>query len=213
MSARRAEILTIAGELFAERGYALTSMRDIADASGMLAGSLYSHFRSKTAMLEGICELFYVDLLPGARAIVDADASGASKVRTMLHHVADTVSEHRLAMSILHYDWRQIRAIPELAHVVEHSMESLELWRLSLLAGIDDGSLRSDVYPELITRMLPSAVHAIVDAYKYPERSALLVTHTIEDVYVTLEQTVLAGLLLDRALPPLIDLRYQMRRS
>ena len=121
-SAQLDEILTIAGELFAERGYALTSMRDIAEASGMLAGSLYSHFKSKTEMLADICERFYVDLLPPARFIVAAEASGASKLRTMLHHVADTVSEHRLAMSILHYDWRQIRAIPDLGHVDRKSV-------------------------------------------------------------------------------------------
>lgn len=47
---RRHEILEIAGELFAERGYRATSIRDIAERAGLLAGSLYYHIRSKEAL-------------------------------------------------------------------------------------------------------------------------------------------------------------------
>lgn len=47
---RRHEILEIAAELFAERGYRATSIRDIAERAGLLAGSLYYHIRSKEAL-------------------------------------------------------------------------------------------------------------------------------------------------------------------
>ncbi|NHN85169.1 TetR family transcriptional regulator [Acetobacter musti] len=47
---RRDEILEIAAELFAERGYRATSIRDIADRAGMKAGSLYYHIASKEAL-------------------------------------------------------------------------------------------------------------------------------------------------------------------
>jgi len=38
---RRAEILDVARDLFARHGYAATSMRDIAEADGIKASSLY----------------------------------------------------------------------------------------------------------------------------------------------------------------------------
>ena len=47
---RRHEILEVAAELFAERGYRATSIRDIAERAGLLAGSLYYHIRSKEAL-------------------------------------------------------------------------------------------------------------------------------------------------------------------
>lgn len=47
---RRSEILEVAGELFAEKGFKATSIRDIADRVGMLPGSLYYHIRSKEAL-------------------------------------------------------------------------------------------------------------------------------------------------------------------
>jgi AcrR family transcriptional regulator len=43
----RERLLTAAANLFAERGYGLTSMRDIARATRVRVASLYHHFKSK----------------------------------------------------------------------------------------------------------------------------------------------------------------------
>jgi TetR/AcrR family transcriptional regulator, cholesterol catabolism regulator len=55
----RRQILNAAAKLLRQNGYASTSLRDIAAATGMKAGSLYYHFASKeeiaeTVMAEGI---------------------------------------------------------------------------------------------------------------------------------------------------------------
>ena len=47
-------VLDAAARLFRGKGYASTSMRDIAAASGMLPGSLYYHFPSKEALLVAV---------------------------------------------------------------------------------------------------------------------------------------------------------------
>lgn len=44
---RRQEILLVAADLFARRGYDAVGVRQIADAAGILGGSLYHHFPSK----------------------------------------------------------------------------------------------------------------------------------------------------------------------
>lgn len=49
--ARRDDILQAAAALFASKGYAATSIRDIADSVGLLSGSLYYHFTSKEEIL------------------------------------------------------------------------------------------------------------------------------------------------------------------
>ena len=48
---RRSEILHEAAKIIASKGYASATVRDIADASGILSGSLYHHFDSKDQML------------------------------------------------------------------------------------------------------------------------------------------------------------------
>ena len=52
--ARRRELLETAAEVFAEQGYNATTVREIADAAGILAGSLYYHFDSKESMVDEI---------------------------------------------------------------------------------------------------------------------------------------------------------------
>ena len=51
---RRAEIVRAAGRLFHQKGYAATTIRDIADAVGMGSGSPFYHFKTKHDMLRAV---------------------------------------------------------------------------------------------------------------------------------------------------------------
>ena len=48
-------IIEVALDLFSERGYEATSMRDIASALGLSPGAFYHHFPSKEAVLVAVC--------------------------------------------------------------------------------------------------------------------------------------------------------------
>lgn len=63
MSDMRSQLLEVAGELFAERGYEAVSMRDIARLVGVSQANLYYHFKGKADLIEAT--LAYVF---GARA-------------------------------------------------------------------------------------------------------------------------------------------------
>ncbi|WP_079198033.1 TetR/AcrR family transcriptional regulator [Streptomyces sp. CB03911] len=54
---RREEILRIAVETFATRGYHNASLAEIAERAGLTQAGLLHHFRSKTALLSGVLEL------------------------------------------------------------------------------------------------------------------------------------------------------------
>jgi AcrR family transcriptional regulator len=49
---RREQIIAVSAELFAERGAAATSMRDIGRASGILGGSLHHNFASMDEIID-----------------------------------------------------------------------------------------------------------------------------------------------------------------
>ncbi len=53
----RRKILDAASDLFRDKGYASTTLRQIADAAGMQAGSVYYHFESKDAIVSEILDL------------------------------------------------------------------------------------------------------------------------------------------------------------
>jgi AcrR family transcriptional regulator len=56
-SATRAALVDLAADLFAERGYLQTSMRDVAHQASVTTGAIYGHFRNKADLLvEAISE-------------------------------------------------------------------------------------------------------------------------------------------------------------
>ena len=85
----RRQILDAAAKLLRQNGYASTSLRDIAAATGMKAGSLYYHFASKeeiaeTVMAEGI------DLVQGrGQASAGQPARGSRPARKHRDRGAD----------------------------------------------------------------------------------------------------------------------------
>ena len=54
LTPRQQEILNVALELFYKRGFADTSMRDIAEVMNVKAASLYAHIKSKEEIMEWI---------------------------------------------------------------------------------------------------------------------------------------------------------------
>jgi AcrR family transcriptional regulator len=70
-SERRAHLVVLAGELFAQKGYRATTVREIADAAGILSGSLYHHFDSKESIGDEILSSFINEVLADYRDMVE----------------------------------------------------------------------------------------------------------------------------------------------
>jgi AcrR family transcriptional regulator len=71
---RREEILEIAVDLFATRGYHGVSMDDIGAAAGVTGPALYHHFAGKEAMLAAALNPVSENLLAGGRARIERHA-------------------------------------------------------------------------------------------------------------------------------------------
>ena len=92
---RRQELLSIAAELFAERGYKATTVRDIADAAGILSGSLYHHFATKEAMVDELLDSFQTQLFRRYDAVVGSIRTPREKLEDIVRLSFDAVGSHR----------------------------------------------------------------------------------------------------------------------
>lgn len=67
----RSEIVHAARELMRAKGYAATSMKDVADQVGLLKGSLYAHFDSKEKLVPEVLALALAETIGGVGSSSD----------------------------------------------------------------------------------------------------------------------------------------------
>ena len=104
---RRQQIENTASELFRERGYAATSVRDIARALDMQGASLYAHVASKEDVLWSIVKRA-ADRFDAAVAPIAADdrRPAADRLAAMIRaHIRVVTDDLGNASSFLH-EWR-----------------------------------------------------------------------------------------------------------
>jgi AcrR family transcriptional regulator len=104
---RRAEILDTAARLIAATGVR-TSLHDIADACGILAGSLYHHFESKEAIVAELVQRFHDDLDRIAADLVDGIGQDVRPLEERVidfgTQIADCAVRHRAALLITFFE-------------------------------------------------------------------------------------------------------------
>lgn len=88
-------ILQKAAAMFREKGFAATSMRDLAESVGIEAASLYNHIRSKNEILEAICFNVANRFTANMEGIETSRDSSIQKVETLLRfHIRQMVDNY-----------------------------------------------------------------------------------------------------------------------
>jgi AcrR family transcriptional regulator len=159
-SGRRADVVRLAGELFAQKGYRATTVREIADAAGILSGSLYHHFDSKESIGDEILSAFINDVLADYRGAVtgatagDEAATPRDVLETIIRSTSTTLSRHRAALAMLQNDWSYFFAQPRFSYLRAGIAEIERTWVEQLERGKSLGLFRPDLDARLTYRLL-----------------------------------------------------------
>src|SRR6478736_3389547 len=163
---RRDELLAIAARLFADKGFKNTTVRDIADAAGILSGSLYHHFDSKESMVDEILRGFLDDLFHRYSAIVERDLGPRATLESVVIASFEAIDEHHSAVAIYQAEARHLAEQPRFGYIRDRLVEFRNLWRDVLRAGVADGTFRPDLDVELTYRFLRDTVWVGVSWYR-----------------------------------------------
>jgi AcrR family transcriptional regulator len=153
-SQRRADMLLLAGELFAQKGYRATTVREIAEAAGILSGSLYHHFDSKESIGDEILSGFMDEVLADYRAAVASAAGPRGVLEDIVRSTSRTLSRHRAALAMLQNDWSYFSTQPRFAYLRKALREIERIWITQLELGRASGVFRADLDPRLTYRLL-----------------------------------------------------------
>jgi AcrR family transcriptional regulator len=153
-SGRRAHMLVLAAELFAQKGYRATTVREIADAAGILSGSLYHHFDSKESIGDEILSGFINQVLANYRAAVASAANPRAALEQIVRSTSHTLSQHRAALAMLQHDWNYFATHPRFAYLPKALREIERIWITQLELGKQAGLFRPDLDAKLTYRLL-----------------------------------------------------------
>jgi AcrR family transcriptional regulator len=176
---RRTEVLETAASLIASSGLR-TSLQQIADAAGILPGSLYHHFESKEAILVELVRRYHDDLdrigKIALEGLDEPDSRPASdKIVELGSAIARCAVKHRAALQMSFYEAPSSNE--ELVKLLQEPPTAVQQAMLQTLrAGRWSGYIRSDIdLPTLADRICQSTMHVGLDIIRYnaaPEQVA-----------------------------------------
>jgi AcrR family transcriptional regulator len=168
---RRTEILQTAASLIASSGLR-TSLQEIADAAGILPGSLYHHFESKEAILVELIRRYQGDLdrigQTAQARLDDADSRPASeKIIELGSAIANCAVRHGAALQMSFYEGPS--ADPELMKLTRQQPFAIQEAMLQTLrAGRWGGYIKADIdLPTLADRICQTMLQVGLDVMRH----------------------------------------------
>jgi AcrR family transcriptional regulator len=163
---RRDELLAIAARLFAEKGFKNTTVRDIADAAGILSGSLYHHFDSKESMVDEILSTFQAELFAAYDDVLASDADARTKIERAVRLSFAAIDQHPDEVAIFQNEADYLGTFPRFAYLAERNAQSRNVWMTLLTEGVETGALKSDLDITLTYRFVRDTVWVAVRWYR-----------------------------------------------
>lgn len=163
---RRDEILRIAGELFATKGYRNTTVRDIADAAGILSGSLYHHFDSKESMVDELLQTFQAELFGEYDEILASSDDARTKLERAVRVSFEAIDRHHSEVAIFQNEADHLGTSERFAYLADRGLQSRNVWLTLLREGVESGALRADLDVPLTYRFIRDTVWVAVRWYR-----------------------------------------------
>lgn len=143
---RRQQIIEVAAELFAERGFHGVSIYDIGSAMGTSGPALYKHFASKDALLAEMLIDISERLLREGHRRADASAAGGADavLRALVEWHVEFALNHPALITV---QFRDLESLSEADHRTVRRLQRsyVELWvtAISAATGADESHARS----------------------------------------------------------------------
>lgn len=97
----KTQIVAAAENLFAQQGFAATSVSEIAAAVGVSSPAIYKHFRNKLAIYEAVCDSLFTPLAEATKHL--NAAADFSETRQQLQQVLALLADNPNAARLVQY--------------------------------------------------------------------------------------------------------------
>ena len=163
---RREELLELAAGMFAERGLRATTVRDIADAAGILSGSLYHHFKSKEEMVDEVLRTFLDWLFDRYQHIIDTEPNPLARLKGLFMASFDAIEHHHAEVVIYQDEAKRLSSHQRFGYIDDLNRRQRKMWVYLLRQGIEQGYFQPDIDVDLVYRFIRDTTWVSVRWYQ-----------------------------------------------
>lgn len=162
---RDEEILAAAIQVFSQKGYAAASLQDVADAVGLLKGSLYHYISSKESLLYRIFQESHEEASALMAAIDALGLAPDAKLREFVRRLTLFYEQHRERASLYFSEWRHLTG--DERETVMKQRREFELYLRTMVSEAHERGLTNpDLDVKLATRYILTAVNGVILWYR-----------------------------------------------
>ncbi|WP_067462084.1 TetR/AcrR family transcriptional regulator [Actinomadura macra] len=163
---RRAELLATAAEVFASQGYAATTVRKVADAAGILGGSLYYHFDSKESMADEILSTFLDEMWASYDRVLESELGARDTLEAIIVESFRSIDRHRPAVVLYQNESKHLANAERFRYLLDSRRRFEEMWMALLERGVAEGAFRADLDRTLVYRFIRDTVWVAANWYQ-----------------------------------------------
>ncbi len=163
-------IVNAAADLFKDKGYNASSIRDLATKVGLEPSSIYSHIKSKEDLLSEICMGCATKFTEGIYQISISDTSAQTKLKSLISLHLDIAFDNLASITVFNDEWRYLPE-PVLSDFLVMRKDYEKKFKKILTDGRDDNKFyfeHTDIVFNVIIKTL-SWSYAGVKKYKKEE--------------------------------------------
>ncbi len=157
--AREADIYAAAARIFHRKGYAATSLQDIADEVGILKGSLYYYIDSKEDLLYRITRSVHDDAIANLEIVRNFEGTPQERLRLLL---GEHLRQFGRNLSMIRVFYTEYSVLSEERRIdIQHDRETYEAATLAL---IEEGKRVGEFCPDLNSTIECNAALTMVNS-------------------------------------------------
>lgn len=162
---RKRDVIDAATDVFFRKGYSAASVQDVADAVGVLKGSLYYYIASKEDLLFWILEDVHESSALIREEVMALDAEPLDRLRIYIERHVAWYLENLEEVTVFFRDWRYL-AGERLETVAERRRGYDRVLRELVVAAQDNGDADPRIDAKYASFFLLAAVNHVPDWYR-----------------------------------------------
>jgi AcrR family transcriptional regulator len=162
---REAQLIEAATEIFSRKGYSAASIQEVADAVGILKGSLYHYIGSKEDLLYVIFDRAHKEAEQLMEVTAAMDAPATAKLQFYVRELVTTALANIDRTSLYFRDWRHLTG--DKLDEINKQRRQYEAFARSLIVQVyKEAGIEPAVKPKYVSFFVLGGINWLADWYR-----------------------------------------------